>query len=78
MSSAEAAPGGTSGRGRPVLQVALALAVLAGVVLLGRVAGGYVPRFAAWVESAGVWGPLTFIVGPLAPRGYSTCRRVGR
>jgi uncharacterized membrane protein YdjX (TVP38/TMEM64 family) len=33
------------------------------VVWLGREAGGYVPRFAAWVDGLGVWGPLAFVAG---------------
>ncbi len=40
--------------------------IIIGVVLLiflGRQAGAYVPVFAAWVETLGVWGPLVFIVG---------------
>jgi len=42
------------------------LAAAAGVVALlwiGRELGAHVPRFAAWVESLGVWGPLVFIAG---------------
>lgn len=42
------------------------VAVAAGLIVLyvaGREAGAYVPRFAAWVESLGVWGPLVFIAG---------------
>jgi uncharacterized membrane protein YdjX (TVP38/TMEM64 family) len=27
------------------------------------VAGGWLPRFAAWVSALGVWGPVVFIVG---------------
>jgi uncharacterized membrane protein YdjX (TVP38/TMEM64 family) len=45
------------------VQIAIALAALAGLVLLGRLAGGYLPRFAAWVEASGAWGPLVFIAG---------------
>jgi uncharacterized membrane protein YdjX (TVP38/TMEM64 family) len=52
-----------AGRTRVVLRIALVLAALAALVLLGRVAGGYLPRFAAWVESAGAWGPALFILG---------------
>jgi len=43
--------------------VALGLAAIAGLVALGRVAGGWLPRFAAWVSALGVWGPLVFIAG---------------
>lgn len=41
----------------------LGLAVVAGLFLAGRQAGGYVPRFAQWVEGLGVWGPVVFILG---------------
>ncbi len=41
----------------------LGLAVVAGLFLAGRQAGGYVPRFAHWVEGLGVWGPVVFILG---------------
>jgi uncharacterized membrane protein YdjX (TVP38/TMEM64 family) len=51
-------------RGRlPLARLALALGVLAGLFVLGREAGAYVPRFAAWVEGLGVWGPAVFILG---------------
>lgn len=42
------------------------VAVLVGLVLLvflGRSLGGYIPQFAAWVDSLGFWGPLVFILG---------------
>jgi uncharacterized membrane protein YdjX (TVP38/TMEM64 family) len=38
-------------------------AVLAVVVLLSRELGSSVPRFAAWVEGLGVWGPIVFVLG---------------
>ena len=43
----------------------IALIVVGGVLLIfsGRQAGAYVPVFAAWVETLGVWGPLVFIAG---------------
>ena len=41
----------------------LAVGALAGFVLLGRWAGGYLPHFAAWVDGLGAWGPLVFIAG---------------
>lgn len=46
-----------------VLYIVIALAVVAGLFLAGRQAGGYVPRFAQWVEGLGVWGPIVFILG---------------
>lgn len=46
-----------------VAKVVVGVAALAALVWLGRELGGYVPRFAEWVESLGVWGPLVFIAG---------------
>jgi len=43
--------------------VAAAVIALAVLVVLGRVAGGWIPRFAAWVNGLGAWGPLAFVVG---------------
>lgn len=43
-----------------VVPVIAAIAVL---FFAGRQAGEYVPRFAQWVESLGVWGPVVFILG---------------
>src|SRR5947209_275488 len=57
------APAPARSKGKLVLYVALGIVVLAGLILLGRQAGGYVPRFAQWVESLGVWGPVVFILG---------------
>jgi uncharacterized membrane protein YdjX (TVP38/TMEM64 family) len=39
------------------------VALVAGLVLAGREAVGQLPRFAAWVESLGVWGPVVFVLG---------------
>jgi uncharacterized membrane protein YdjX (TVP38/TMEM64 family) len=50
-------------RGKLVLYIVIGLALVAGLVLAGRQAGGYVPRFAQWVEGLGVWGPIVFILG---------------
>ncbi|PYT06489.1 MAG: TVP38/TMEM64 family protein [Acidobacteria bacterium] len=50
-------------RGVLVGRVLIVLAVGAALLLLGRQAGGYVPRFAAWVQSLGAWGPVVFIAG---------------
>jgi uncharacterized membrane protein YdjX (TVP38/TMEM64 family) len=32
-------------------------------VVLGREVGAWLPRFAAWVDGLGVWGPVVFIAG---------------
>ncbi|MGH0032629.1 MAG: TVP38/TMEM64 family protein [Myxococcota bacterium] len=49
--------------GLPLAKIAVGVAALVGLVLLGRAAGGYIPAFAAWVEGLGVWGPVVFIAG---------------
>jgi uncharacterized membrane protein YdjX (TVP38/TMEM64 family) len=59
----EARAPAAAGRGKLVLRVAIGLVVLAALVVLGRQAGGQVPRFAAWVESLGIWGPVVFVLG---------------
>lgn len=40
-----------------------AVVALAVLFLLGRQLGGYVPRFAEWVDGLGLWGPLVFVAG---------------
>jgi len=47
----------------PWVKIAIGIAALAGVVLLGRAAGGYVQTFAQWVNGLGAWGPAVFIAG---------------
>jgi uncharacterized membrane protein YdjX (TVP38/TMEM64 family) len=37
--------------------------LLVALVVVARQAGGYVPRFAEWVDGLGFWGPLVFILG---------------
>lgn len=49
--------------GIPLARIALGLAALAGLVFLGRAAGDQIPRFAAWVDGLGLWGPAVFIGG---------------
>ncbi len=60
MSATSATP---SGRRATVIRVLVTLAVVVGLVLLGRRVGAYVPQFAAWVNSLGAWGPIAFIGG---------------
>src|SRR5436305_1253016 len=55
VKTADAAP--ARSRGKLILYIVIAAAVLAGLFLAGRQAGAYVPRFAQWVASLGVWGP---------------------
>lgn len=47
----------------PLGRILLGVAALAALFLLGRQVGAYVPEFAVWVNSLGVWGPLVFIAG---------------
>jgi uncharacterized membrane protein YdjX (TVP38/TMEM64 family) len=44
-------------------RILLGIVALAGLFLLGRQVGGYVPEFAMWVNGLGVWGPVVFIIG---------------
>lgn len=41
----------------------MALAAIAVVVTLGRVAADSIPAFSAWVDDLGVWGPIAFVIG---------------
>jgi uncharacterized membrane protein YdjX (TVP38/TMEM64 family) len=50
-------------RGAGIARVLALLAVLAGILVLGRTAGGAIPRFAGWVEGQGALGPLVFVAG---------------
>jgi len=48
------------------LPIARLLSGLVAVVLLisvGRQVGGWLPQFAEWVDSLGIWGPAVFIAG---------------
>lgn len=45
------------------MRVAAAVLALAALYWVGREAGAQVPRFAAWVDTLGIWGPLVFIAG---------------
>jgi uncharacterized membrane protein YdjX (TVP38/TMEM64 family) len=54
---------GSKSRAKLILYVVIGLAFLAAVILGGRQIAGYIPRFAAWVEELGVWGPVVFILG---------------
>jgi len=52
-----------SARRLPIAKIAIGLGVLFGLIWLGREAGGYVPRFAEWVDGLGPWGPAAFVAG---------------
>ena len=60
---ADARNAAPASRRPPLAKIALGIAALAGLVVLGREAGAYVPQFAAWVESLGFWGPVVFVLG---------------
>lgn len=50
----------------PRLNLQRVFLVVAGLVVLlviGRTLGGYVPRFSAYVNGLGPWGPIAFIAG---------------
>jgi uncharacterized membrane protein YdjX (TVP38/TMEM64 family) len=47
----------------PFGRIGLSITVVAVLVVLGRQLGAYVPQFAVWVNSLGVWGPVVFILG---------------
>jgi uncharacterized membrane protein YdjX (TVP38/TMEM64 family) len=44
-------------------KLAAAAFAIAALAVLGRYAGQYVPRFAAWVAQLGAWGPIVFVLG---------------
>jgi uncharacterized membrane protein YdjX (TVP38/TMEM64 family) len=50
-------------RARQWVRIAVGLGALVLLVLVGRQVGAALPRFAAWVESLGAWGPLVFVLG---------------
>jgi uncharacterized membrane protein YdjX (TVP38/TMEM64 family) len=54
---------GAETRGVRTARIALLLATVVGLVLLGRAAGEYIPAFAQWVEGLGWWGPLAYVAG---------------
>ncbi len=51
-----------SGSRRNLARIVIAVAVIAGLVVLARQAGQYVPALAEWVDGLGVWGPFAFIL----------------
>ncbi len=57
VGDANEAPGGL-----PVAKIAIGIVALIGLVLLGRVAGGYVEPFRAWVEGIGPAAPIVFVL----------------
>lgn len=47
----------------PFTKLAIGAVVLLALLALAREGGAYIPQFAAWVASLGVWGPIVFILG---------------
>jgi uncharacterized membrane protein YdjX (TVP38/TMEM64 family) len=62
MANTGARPAPASSR-IPLAKIGLGAAALAGLYLLGRTVGAYVPAFAEWVADLGFWGPLVFVAG---------------
>ncbi len=48
---------------RALGKLLLGVGLLAVLIVIGRQAGAYIPQFAQWVNSLGVWGPFVFILG---------------
>lgn len=46
-----------------VQRVAVAIAVVAAIFVVARIAGSGVPRFTAWVAAQGAWAPLAYLAG---------------
>ena len=59
----EEAATAASRRTLPLGRIAAIVAALAALYFLGRAAGGYVPRFAEWIDGLGPWGPAAFVLG---------------
>ncbi|HJY81751.1 MAG TPA: TVP38/TMEM64 family protein [Candidatus Binatia bacterium] len=47
----------------PFGRLGLGITVIVVLVVFGRQVGAYVPQFAVWVNSLGIWGPVVFILG---------------
>jgi uncharacterized membrane protein YdjX (TVP38/TMEM64 family) len=54
---------GARGNRAPLGRIGLGIIAVVALILLGRHVGAYVPQFAVWVDSLGVWGPIVFIIG---------------
>jgi len=48
---------------RSLGKLLLGVGLLAALIVIGRQVGAYIPQFAQWVNSLGVWGPFVFILG---------------
>jgi uncharacterized membrane protein YdjX (TVP38/TMEM64 family) len=65
QSPAEATAPSVSARGNRAHlgRIGLGIVAVVALIFLGRRVGAYVPQFAVWVDSLGVWGPVVFIIG---------------
>jgi uncharacterized membrane protein YdjX (TVP38/TMEM64 family) len=59
--SPEADP--TARRTLPLARIAIGAAALVALFFVGRAVGGYVPRFAEWIDGLGPLGPAVFVAG---------------
>ena len=63
MTNTAASNDGVPSRRSALIRIALLAALLVVLVVVAREAGGYIPRFAQWIDGLGFWGPLVFMVG---------------
>ena len=47
----------------PIGKIVIGVVALAGLAMLARAGGAYIPRFAEWVNGLGFLGPIAFILG---------------
>lgn len=47
----------------PAGRILIIVIVVLALFVVGRQAGDALPKFAAWVETLGVWGPIVFMIG---------------
>lgn len=47
----------------PIGRVLFGVVVVFALAAVGRQLGGYLPRFAEWIDGLGAWGPVLFVVG---------------
>jgi uncharacterized membrane protein YdjX (TVP38/TMEM64 family) len=59
---ADAVPPPSTSRGRWT-RLLIAAGLLAALLVAGRQLGDHVPRFVAWVDTLGFWGPVAFVGG---------------
>ena len=50
----------------PIGRILAGIVAAVALIAIGRQIGPYLPQFATWVDSVGLWGPLIFILGYVA------------